>query len=499
VADPAIDLTPRREEQQYVAAPPDIGALVAGKYKLERILGQGGMGVVYAAQHVQLDQRVAIKFLLPHVASQHSGAVQRFVREARASARIRSEHVARVVDVSTENGVPYMVMEHLVGTDLGQVLKSFGALAVDDAVDYVLQACEALAEAHSLGIVHRDLKPSNIFVARRSDGTPVIKVLDFGIAKAPAGEAWAEGALTGTDGAIGSPMYMSPEHLRSTATVDQRTDVWSLGIILHELLTSRHPFEATSPGGMCVMIAADPPAALRRHRPDAPQELENVLLKCLEKDRNKRFQDVGELAAALAPFAHARSVIEIERILRVTASAVDTRPSGRLAPIVLPSLPTFSTEPGDQTQPSARQPVVTATPPPSVSEPPVANDDPPRSTARRRGLFAVLVPVALILISALFFVLRAKEPQPPAATFAAPPPPATTTEVAVAPPTPTPLVTTAAVTAEPVAPAPSITVAAKPTAAKPHLKPAAQSAPKPTAVAPIHTGAPLVDPTETRK
>jgi len=505
VADPAIDLTPWRDGQQ-IAGPPDVGTLVAGKYKIERVIGQGGMGVVYAAYHVQLDQRVAIKFLLPQVAAQHTGAVQRFVREARASARIRSEHVARVVDVSSENGVPYMVMEHLIGTDLGQVLKSFGALAIDDAVDYVLQACEALAEAHSLGIVHRDLKPSNLFVSRRSDGTPVIKVLDFGIAKAPEAEAWAEGALTGTDGAIGSPMYMSPEHLRSTATVDQRTDVWSLGIILHELLTSRHPFEATSPGGMCVMIAADPPAPLRRHRPDAPQELEDVLLKCLEKDRNRRFQNVGELATALAPFAHARSQLEIERILRVTASSVATRPSGKVAPIVLPGVASqpSGTLGGDQTQPSAKFPAVPAAvskPPPSVSSPPVAKEAALVAQQPRRKLVAILVPVALIAVAALLVGLRSRAPEPvaPTAVAAPPPPPAATAVVA-----PPPAVTTApAPTVEPAPePKPSATVAAiaaKPAAAKPQTKPTTQSTTKPTAVAPVNTGAPIVDPTETRK
>jgi len=502
-------MTPRREGQQ-LAAPPDVGTILAGKYKLERILGQGGMGVVYAAYHVQLDQRVAIKFLLPQVAAQHSGAVARFVREARASARLRSEHVARVVDVASENGVPYMVMEHLVGTDLGQVLKSFGALAIDDAVDYVLQACEALAEAHSIGIVHRDLKPSNLFVARRPDGTPVIKVLDFGIAKAPEGEAWAEGALTGTDGAIGSPMYMSPEHLRSTATVDQRTDVWALGIILHELLTGRHPFEATSPGGMCVMIAADPPAALRKHRPDAPQALEDVLLKCLEKDRQKRHQNVGELASALAPFAHSRSAVDIERILRVTASSVETRPSGRVPAIALPSMPislsssSSSSISDDQTQPSGKLPaIVIPRTPLSSSAPPVASETPASAPPRsRRNLIAVAVPLALVVVGAIVFLVRSRAPEPVAPAVA--PNPTPTVTATVTPPSAS-VVATAVVPSAPPPPepTPSTTVAAKPTAAKPPTahttKSVPQSTSKPSAVAPVNTGAAIVDPTETRK
>ncbi len=475
---------------------PGVGSIVAGKYKLERVLGQGGMGVVYAAYHQQLDQRVAIKFLLPQVAAQHAGAVARFVREARACAKLRSEHVARVIDVgSFEDGSPYIVMEHLVGTDLSQLIKSFGALAIDDACDYVLQACEALAEAHSMGIVHRDLKPSNLFVARHPDGTPSVKLLDFGIAKAPSAEAWSEGALTGTDGAIGSPMYMSPEHLRNTATVDHRTDIWSLGIILHEILTGRHPFDATSPGGMCVMIAADPPAPLRRHRPDAPEELEAILLKCLHKDREQRFVNVGELAVALSKFSHNRSELLVDRILRVTASAVATRPSGPIPAIALPAVirqePESTASPGAATQPSGNFVVH------QTSSPPTAGEPPPASVRRRRA-WPLLVPVSLIALATAVLLLRRSPPLPPAP--AAQPPPVESVvvpwpPVVVSPPVESaaPPVTSAAIapTKPSVAPTSFAKSPSKPTAVPP-------APPKEGAVPTGMGGAPS-DPTETRK
>src|SRR5689334_6553526 len=211
------------------------GQMLAGKYRVERILGTGGMGVVVAAKHVELNILVAIKFLLPHVLSNQT-AVARFAREARAAVRIKSEHVARVSDVGTlESGAPYMVMEYLDGGDLSAWLKERGALPVEQAVEFVLQASEAIAEAHALGIVHRDLKPSNLFVTRRRDGSMTVKVLDVGISKTTSIDAAAMD-MTATTAVMGSPLYMSPEQLQSSKDVDARSDIWSLGIILYELL-----------------------------------------------------------------------------------------------------------------------------------------------------------------------------------------------------------------------------------------------------------------------
>jgi len=164
------------------AASVSVGEILAGKYRIDRVLGAGGMGVVVAAHHLQLDERVAIKFLLPEMLAQQD-AVMRFSREARAAVKIKSEHVARVTDVGTlETGAPYMVMEYLEGIDLAELVRR-GPLPITQAVDFVLQACEAIAEAHALGIVHRDLKPANLFLATLPGGVQSVKVLDFGISK----------------------------------------------------------------------------------------------------------------------------------------------------------------------------------------------------------------------------------------------------------------------------------------------------------------------------
>lgn len=305
-----------------MTAPVNPGDLLAGKYQVERVLGVGGMGVVVVATHLQLEERVAIKFLLPD-ALQNAEAVARFAREARAACKIRSEHVARVVDVSTlETGAPYMVMEYLEGHDLQKELELRGALSVEDATDFVLQACEALAEAHTGGIVHRDLKPANLFLTHRADGSPCVKVLDFGISKVggKSGSA-SDASMTKTTAMMGSPLYMSPEQLKSTKDVDQRADVWAMGIILSELLTGKPVFQGETMPQLCAAILTEPPIPLTHMRPDAPRGLEQTVAKCLEKDPQARFQNVGELALALAEFAPQRSMVSVERITRVIQGA----------------------------------------------------------------------------------------------------------------------------------------------------------------------------------
>ncbi len=296
-------------------APVRSGDVLAGKYQVERVLGAGGMGVVVAAMHLQLHERVAIKFLLAEVA-QHPGAVERFLREARAAVRIKSEHVARVFDVDLlEDGVPYMVVEFLEGVDLTHRLEKVGRLPPEEAVEFVLQACEAMAEAHALGIVHRDLKPSNLFLTHRANGEPLIKVLDFGISKmAQAPEDAPRPSLTSTTGVFGSPMYMSPEQARSAKNVDIRTDIWSLGVILYELLAGRAPFEGTMVPEVIAKIAADPPLPLRDSVPDVDPRLEQIVLRCLEKSPSLRYQNVTELASDLLPFGGPRAMISMHRI-----------------------------------------------------------------------------------------------------------------------------------------------------------------------------------------
>ena len=289
------------------------GDILAGKYRVERVLGAGGMGVVLAARHLQLETRVAIKLLLPSMLGSEE-AVARFAREARAAVRITSEHVARVFDVGTlDSGAPYIVMEFLEGEDLAALVRRRGALDVEQAVDFVLQACIAVAEAHGLGIVHRDLKPANLFCVRRADGQLVVKVLDFGISKMV--DATTEGmSVTTTTTMMGSPLYMSPEQMASPKGVDSATDIWALGVILYELLTGRVPFVGETLPDICVKIATQAPRAPRELRPDLPRRIEAAILRCLEKDRSHRYRSVAELAASIADFGSPQSRASVERI-----------------------------------------------------------------------------------------------------------------------------------------------------------------------------------------
>ena len=283
------------------------GDVLDGKFRVDRILGEGGMGIVVAATHVALGQRVALKFMLPRALASADN-VARFEREARAVVRLRSEHVARVSDVGRlGTGAPYIVMEFLEGQDLDQVLESHGALPIETAVDYVLQACEAIVEAHSLGIIHRDLKPTNLFLTTKMNGKALIKVLDFGISKSSAAD---DLSLTSTTQIMGSPNYMSPEQLRSARNVDARTDIWALGAILYELITRQVPFVADSVTQLTAMVVTEPPRPITDLRPDIPPDLAKAIMKCLEKSRDGRFQTVIELAAAIAPFASADGILK---------------------------------------------------------------------------------------------------------------------------------------------------------------------------------------------
>jgi serine/threonine-protein kinase len=301
--------------------------MLGGKYRVERILGQGGMGVVVEATHVGLLQRVAIKFLRSETKS-IPGALDRFVREARAAAGIRTEHVVRVFDTGVfETGEPYIVMELLAGEDLRTLLMRRGTLTPTEAASFVVAACEALSQAHALGIVHRDLKPANLFVASRADGTPQLKVLDFGISKVY-GDA---GAQTSINVALGSPLYMSPEQIQTPRDVDARTDVWSLGVVLYEALVGQPPFEGEGMVGLATAIITGAPRPVPT---SVPGELAAIVRRCLEKDRNARFPSAADLAMALRPYADAEAKLIADRIARAETPRIRSvpPPSSRDAP-----------------------------------------------------------------------------------------------------------------------------------------------------------------------
>jgi tRNA A-37 threonylcarbamoyl transferase component Bud32 len=388
------------------------GTVLMGKYRVDRVLGAGGMGMVVAATHLHLKEQVALKFLLPEVLTNYE-VVQRFLREAQAAVRLKGEHVARVIDVgSLPDGVPYIVMEYLHGSDLSGQLARRGTLPPAETVDYVLQACEALAEAHALGIVHRDLKPANLFLTRRPDGSTLVKVLDFGISKAPVA---VESELTRTHAVMGTPSYMSPEQMRSSRDVDGRSDIWSLGVVLYECLSGRRPFESETFSGLCFQVAIDPIPPLRVA---LPRGLDAAVYRCLEKDPTARFESVADLAAALAPYAgNARAAAQV--VERTAAMRGGVSPSVQAGP-------------------------GTPTTPTTLSGSVVGGE-------RRRGnarwaLGGALLSVAAVSITALVLVVGSgmNEPAQEAATVsasnviatAAAPPPVAAQEPAVPAPTP---------------------------------------------------------------
>jgi serine/threonine protein kinase len=306
---------------QSPVAPVKKGDVLAGKYRVEKVLGAGGMGIVVAARHIELNTLVALKFLLPEMLTDGE-AVERFSREARAAVRLKSEHAVRVLDVGKlKSGAPFMVMELLAGQDLGQRLEGGGQLPIAEAVDHILQATQAIAEAHGLGIIHRDLKPRNIFLTRHADGRMLAKVLDFGLAKSVNAMSGGEKALTRTSAIMGSPQYMSPEQMRAARHIDMRTDIWSLGICLYELLTNTLPFDAPTLPEVCALVLTATPQPPEERRRDIPPALSQIILRCIEKDIERRFADVGELAVALEPFASAASSGAGTRTRSVLASS----------------------------------------------------------------------------------------------------------------------------------------------------------------------------------
>ncbi|HEX7450752.1 MAG TPA: serine/threonine-protein kinase [Polyangiaceae bacterium] len=280
------------------AAPLEPGALIADRYRVLRKIGEGGMGVLYACLDTVLTRDVAVKLMQRSLAADPQLS-ERLLREARLAAQLRS-HVAQVFDCGTlATGEPYIVMELLAGRDLYAVLKDSGRLTPDELCSAMKQVCVGLAEAHDKGIIHRDLKPENLFCALEPDGTTVMKIVDFGVSKQLTNRMRS---VTNPTESVGSPQYMSPEQITTPSDVDGRTDIWSLGVVMFELLTGALPFNGPGPAQVCASVLSHPVPAISEFRDDVPPALEFIVLRCLEKVRERRFASVSELSAALSAF-----------------------------------------------------------------------------------------------------------------------------------------------------------------------------------------------------
>lgn len=402
--------------------PLPIGTLIDGKYRVEQVLGEGGVGVVVAALHVGLEQRVAVKLLRPHMAE--GEAATRFLREARATVRLRGEHVARVTDVGTHEGAPYMVMELLEGKDLSDLLEERGPLPEREAADLMLQAIEGIAEAHASGMIHRDIKPANLFVTRRPDGTALVKVLDFGITKVAGME---DGAQTSTQAVMGSPYYMAPEQMRATKDVDVRADVWSLGATIFQCVTGRLPFEDDNFARLTLMVHQTEAPRARSLMPSLSPAMDALIARCLAREPAERFPSVAALAEALAPLASAEAQRHGAAALRLSL-----HPTG-----------SASGAAGASASPPAT--ALSAPPPAAASSPPADADDLVAPVGRSPKPIFVAVGLAaagIVVVGGAMLVSR--RPAAEAAPTSVSPPGAVSSsgaaaagEVAVVPPTST--------------------------------------------------------------
>jgi len=316
------------------------GTTIAGRYLVERLIGQGGMGTVWAGRHVTLDQLVAIKFVHPKLAGS-AEALRRFDTEAKAAARIKSRHAVAVYDHGvTESGQPYIVMEYLEGESLEEAIRRRGKLPLNEVAEIVQQAARALSTAHAAGIVHRDLKPDNIFLARDSEAASrgySVKLVDFGIAKVVHDEAASGASATQAGMVLGTPHYMSPEALTSSAPVSVASDIWSLGACAFSAACGRVPFEGDAIGDVVLKVCAAPLPVPSQIQPSLPKSFDAWFERACARDPKKRFASVVELADALTrldEWGRAQREHVLYEIRPIAPSVVDTaeleiQPSGR--------------------------------------------------------------------------------------------------------------------------------------------------------------------------
>jgi serine/threonine protein kinase len=340
---------------QLPPAYPAAGEVLDGKYQIERLLGEGGMGAVAKAQHLLRRAPVALKFMSPAILSM-SGAVERFVNEGVAASQIDSDHVVRIFDVGTlPSGAPYLVMEYLEGRDLSDILAAEGnpGLSTPRAVHFILQSLVGLRVAHAAGIVHRDMKPSNVFVVTKDGEPDFVKLVDFGISKV---KQQGIANITRTNSALGTPLYMSPEQARSPRDVDHRSDLYSVGVILYELLTGRTPFfsETGEFTEILFKIFTQDPPPIQTYRPDLPPALCDAVHRALTRDPKDRYSTTVEMSEALAPWADERSHVIVNR-MRQRGSRVPSTPP-------------------PPTQKISKPPGQSVIPPPGMDGPPKSSD-----------------------------------------------------------------------------------------------------------------------------
>lgn len=489
---------PGEDEAPATQSLPGVGDVIVGKYRIERAIREGGMGAVFAAHHLLLDQKVAVKILLAEAAKEEV-SVSRFLFEAQAAAKLKSDHVALVMDAGTlANGLPFLVMELLDGCDLGELLKLQGPLPHTELVDYMLQALAGIARAHAAEIIHRDLKPGNLYLALLPDGTNLIKVLDFGISKSTSADASGRfKSLTGKQ-LLGSPAYMSPEQIRNAKTVDPRSDLWSLGVVMYEMLSGVIPFDGDGVGEILAAILDASPVPLHERVRAVPAGLSDVVMSCLKKDRDLRPRDAMALARALAPYGSPRAREALDKISRAQISVATPIGAFRLPEAVGmyggPDVPTLAPKPapdpvaklgatGAEADPAA--------PPVSRSDADWAKERTHPSARRSRSLRGRLAAAVLLTLASGLGVFALTSSSRSASAPGSPPiasPPIATPPIAT-PSTATPPIATQAPSAEAVAPVATsapvvvaqpvdVPTAAVSSARPPPRRPAA--APKPT-------------------
>jgi serine/threonine protein kinase len=461
-----------------------VGDVLLGKYRIENVLGHGGMGLVVAARNVDLDELFAVKLMHPEALSNRE-ATERFVREARAAAKLKGEHVARVHDVGRlENGAPYMLMEHLVGEDLAHLVERRGALPLGEAALYVYQGCEAIAEAHGHSIVHRDLKPANLFLTHRANGTPCIKVLDFGISKKMDSPAIRSPSLTVTGQFMGSPAFMSPEQMVNVKSADTRTDIWAIGVILYELTTGALPFNAETMTELVARVLQEPVAPPSSLQPSIPAAFDSVVLTCLQKKPARRFQSIPELMAALRPF-----VVENRQPAISVAPRIDDGPDSLAATRVLPpksplqndlELPKTITNdsigPAEQTVEMTTQVQYAKSSPPRMA--PLANNPVPRKAVFSPKVIGLIAGGIAVVAGVAFIVTYTGTSDSTTTEMRAPPSEVPTVPEVAAHPTTSPPPTA------PVQSAPQVSVVSSAAPEKPGASTKVSASPTPTVQSP---------------